>query len=176
LAALINVLDPDVIVLGGGISNTETLYIGLPDLIGRYAFSDGIRTRVVRAAHGDSSGVRGAAWLWPIKKTGGADPHEEIVRLEEHIEGLAAKIESCRKFILAARIAVAGGGLTLAAMPVGVIRSDLGLMAAAVSSLLGGIVVWGSDSSTAKEAAKEIATMESERAALIEHINPRVIS
>jgi hypothetical protein len=69
LAALINVLDPDVIVLGGGISNIETLYIGLPDLIGRYAFSDGIRTRVVRAAHGDSSGVRGAAWLWPIRKT-----------------------------------------------------------------------------------------------------------
>ena len=63
LAALINVLDPDVIVLGGGISNTETLYIGLPDLIARYAFSDGIRTKVVRAAHGDSSGVRGAAWL-----------------------------------------------------------------------------------------------------------------
>jgi fructokinase len=69
LAALINVLDPDVIVLGGGISNTETLYIGQPDLIARYAFSDGIRTKVVRAAHGDSSGVRGAAWLWPIKKT-----------------------------------------------------------------------------------------------------------
>jgi fructokinase len=69
LAALINVLDPDVIVLGGGISNIETLYIGLPDLIGRYAFSDEIRPKVVRAAHGDSSGVRGAAWLWPIKKT-----------------------------------------------------------------------------------------------------------
>jgi hypothetical protein len=49
-------------------------------------------------------------------------------------------------------------------------------MAAAVSLLLGGIVVWGSNSSTAKEAAKEIATIESERAALIEHINPRVIS
>jgi hypoxanthine phosphoribosyltransferase len=106
---------------------------------------------------------------------GGADPHEEIVRLEEHVEELAAKIESCRKFILAARIAVAGGGLILAAMLVGVIRSDLGLMAAAVSLLLGGIGVWGSNSSTA-EAAKEIATMESERAALIEHINPRVIS
>jgi len=97
---------------------------------------------------------------------GSADPHEEIVRLEEHVEELAAKIE----------IAVAGGGLILAAMLVGVIRSDLGLMAAAVSLLLGGIVVWGSNSSTAKEAAKEIATMESERAALIEHINPRVIS
>ena len=107
---------------------------------------------------------------------GGADPHEEIVRLEEHIEELAAKIESCRKFILASRIAVAGGGLVLAAMLVGAIRSDLGLMAAAVSLLLGGIVVWGSNRSTAKEATKEMAAAESERAALIEHINPRVIS
>ena len=106
----------------------------------------------------------------------GADPHEEIVRLEEHIEELAAKIESGRKFILASRIAVAGGGLVLAAMLVGAIRSDLGLMAAAVSLLLGGIVVWGSNSSTAKEATKELTASESERAALIEHINPRVIS
>jgi fructokinase len=69
LAALVNVLDPDVIVLGGGISNINSLYDGLPELIGQHAFSDGIRTRVARAAHGDSSGVRGAAWLWPIKKT-----------------------------------------------------------------------------------------------------------
>ena len=104
------------------------------------------------------------------------DPHEEIVRLEEHIEELAAKIESCRKFILASRIAVAGGGLVLAAMLVGAIRSDLGFMAAAVSLLLSGIVVWGSNSSTAKEATKELAASESERAALIEHINPRAIS
>ncbi len=69
LAALVNILDPDVIVLGGGISNINSLYDGLPELIGQHAFSDGIRTTVVRAAHGDSSGVRGAAWLWPIKKT-----------------------------------------------------------------------------------------------------------
>jgi fructokinase len=62
-------LDPDVIVLGGGVSNLDTLYDGLPELIGQHAFSDGIRTRVVRAAHGDSSGVRGAAWLWPTEKT-----------------------------------------------------------------------------------------------------------
>ena len=107
---------------------------------------------------------------------GGADPHEEIVRLEEHIEGLAAKIESCRKFILAARIAVGGGGLVLAAMLIGVIRSDLGLMAAAVSLLLGGIVVWGSNSSTAKEATKELAAAETKRGVLIEQINPRVVS
>ena len=107
---------------------------------------------------------------------GSADPHEEIVRLEEHVEELAAKIESCRKLILASRIAVAGGGVVLAAMLVGVIRSDLGPMAAAVSFLLGGIVVWGSNSSTAEEAAKEIAAAETKRAGLIEHINPRVIS
>jgi fructokinase len=69
LAAVVNILDPDVIVLGGGISNIDILYDELPALIGRHAFSDGIRTRVVRPAHGDSSGVRGAAWLWPIKKT-----------------------------------------------------------------------------------------------------------
>ena len=71
---------------------------------------------------------------------GGSDPHEDIVRLEEHIEELATKIESCRKFILASRIAVAGGALVLAAMLVSVIRSDLGLLAAAASLLLGGML------------------------------------
>jgi hypothetical protein len=59
----------DVIVLGGGISNISSIYDGLPELIGQHAFSDGVRTTVVRAAHGDSSGVRGAALLWPIEKT-----------------------------------------------------------------------------------------------------------
>jgi fructokinase len=68
LAALINILDPDIIVLGGGISNVAALYEGLQDLIASYAFSDGIRTNVVPAVHGDSSGVRGAAWLWPSNK------------------------------------------------------------------------------------------------------------
>jgi hypothetical protein len=67
------------------------------------------------------------------------EPHEEIARLEEHIEELYAKIESCRKFILASRIAVAGGGLALAAMLVGAIRFDLSFMAAAVAAVLGGI-------------------------------------
>jgi fructokinase len=69
LAALVNILDPDVIVVGGGISNINTLYSGLTDLIGQHAFSDLIKTKVVKAAHGDSSGVRGAAWLWPINKS-----------------------------------------------------------------------------------------------------------
>jgi hypothetical protein len=107
---------------------------------------------------------------------GPVDPHEKIGRIEEHIEELAVKLESCRKFILASRVSVAGGGLVLAAMLVGAIRPDLGLMAASVALLLGGIVIWGSNSSTANEAAKEIAAAEMERAALIEQLNPRVVS
>ena len=85
LASVINVLDPDVIVLGGGMSNIERLYENVPRLWGAYVFAcgtslhgssrdpqglaplekDPVRTRFVRARHGDSSGVRGAAWLWP---------------------------------------------------------------------------------------------------------------
>jgi fructokinase len=65
LAMVVNIFDPGVIVLGGGLSNIERLYTTVPPLISRYAFSDGVDTPVLRAAHGDSSGVRGAAWLWP---------------------------------------------------------------------------------------------------------------
>jgi fructokinase len=70
LASVINVLDPDVVVLGGGMSNIDRLYANVPRLWKPYVFNrggeeEGIRTRLVRAAHGDSSGVRGAAWLWP---------------------------------------------------------------------------------------------------------------
>jgi fructokinase len=64
LAVVTNLLDPDVIVLGGGLSNTVQLYAGLSALTGTYTFSDAIDTPIVCAAHGDSSGVRGAAWLW----------------------------------------------------------------------------------------------------------------
>jgi fructokinase len=66
LASIINVLDPDVIVLGGGLSNLACLYPAMPKLISLYTFSADTGTPVVRAMHGDSSGVRGAAWLWPI--------------------------------------------------------------------------------------------------------------
>ncbi|MEQ1775969.1 MAG: ROK family protein, partial [Burkholderiales bacterium] len=64
LSSVINVLDPDVIVLGGGLSNIERLYQNIPALWGKWVFSDTVRTRVMRNVHGDSSGVRGAAWLW----------------------------------------------------------------------------------------------------------------
>ena len=64
LATLVNVLDPDVVVLGGGLSNVERLYESVPRLWQPHVFSDRVVTRLVRATHGDSSGVRGAAWLW----------------------------------------------------------------------------------------------------------------
>jgi len=64
LASVINVLDPDVIVLGGGLSNVERLYTEVPRLWAKHVFSDHVATRLARNAHGDSSGVRGAAWLW----------------------------------------------------------------------------------------------------------------
>jgi fructokinase len=65
LAQVINLLDPDVVVLGGGLSNMEHLTVALPPLVTRYVFSDFVQTPIVRNKHGDSSGVRGAAWLWP---------------------------------------------------------------------------------------------------------------
>ncbi len=64
IASVINVLDPDVIVLGGGLSNIERLYANVPALWSPFVFSDRVETRLVRAKHGDASGVRGAAWLW----------------------------------------------------------------------------------------------------------------
>jgi fructokinase len=64
LGSIINVLDPDVIVMGGGMSNIERLYTNVPRLWDPYVFSDRVETRLARAMHGDASGVRGAAWLW----------------------------------------------------------------------------------------------------------------
>ena len=66
LATVINLLDPDVIVLGGGLSNLGRLYGNVPRLWAAQVFSDRVDTRLVRNRHGDSSGVRGAAWLWPL--------------------------------------------------------------------------------------------------------------
>jgi fructokinase len=65
LAHLINVLDPDVIVLGGGLSNIDRFYDTVPPKLAKYAFSDAVSTPIVRNHWGDSGGVRGAAWLWP---------------------------------------------------------------------------------------------------------------
>jgi fructokinase len=68
LASVINIIDPEVIVLGGGVSNMAFLYQEVPRRWGHYIFSDRVDTKLVPAAHGDSSGVRGAAWLWPAQE------------------------------------------------------------------------------------------------------------
>jgi hypothetical protein len=104
------------------------------------------------------------------------DPHDEIVRLEAHIEELAGKIENCRKFALASRIAMICGAVLLAATLFGVIGFDPRAMLAAIAALLGGFVLWGSNASTAKEAADELAKAEANRAALIGLIDLRVIA
>jgi fructokinase len=66
LAIICDILDPEVIVFGGGMSNTTELYDRVPPVTARYAFSDVFMTRIRQAEFGDSSGVRGAAWLWPL--------------------------------------------------------------------------------------------------------------
>ena len=65
LSGVINIFDPARVVLGGGMSNVDYLYAEVNTRLPRYVFSDEVRNSVVRARHGDSSGVRGAAWLWP---------------------------------------------------------------------------------------------------------------
>ncbi|MEM7362526.1 MAG: ROK family protein [Pseudomonadota bacterium] len=65
LSNVINIFDPDIIVLGGGMSNIPQLYDRVPEILPTYVFSDQINTIISQARHGDSSGVRGAAWLWP---------------------------------------------------------------------------------------------------------------
>ncbi|CAB5593346.1 fructokinase [Klebsiella pneumoniae] len=69
LAHVVNILDPDVIVLGGGMSNVERLYQTVPDLVKQWVFGGECETPIRKAMHGDSSGVRGAAWLWPLQGT-----------------------------------------------------------------------------------------------------------
>jgi fructokinase len=67
LAVIADILDPDVMVLAGGMSNTEALYARIPPVTAKWAFTDSFTTPIVKAVHGDSSGVRGAAWLWPLE-------------------------------------------------------------------------------------------------------------
>ncbi|MEM1417886.1 MAG: ROK family protein, partial [Myxococcota bacterium] len=76
LAVVIDVLDPDVIVLGGGVSKLAHLYEAIPARWGAHVFSDVVRTRLVPPKHGDASGVRGAAWLWRPEEVAAGLPSE----------------------------------------------------------------------------------------------------
>jgi hypothetical protein len=94
---------------------------------------------------------------------------DEIVRLEEQIDDLAARIESCRKYILAGRIVVI-------AIVIGALQFNPSVVAGAVAAVLGGIVAAGSSHSTAKEATHELTAAEAKRTALIGHIDLRLVS
>ena len=92
-----------------------------------------------------------------------AGPQAEIARLEERIEQLATKIDNCRKLMLAARIAVAFGGVLIAALLTGVLRDEPVFLVTAIVALLGGIVLLGSNSSTAAEAREQMEEAEIKR-------------
>lgn len=104
------------------------------------------------------------------------DPRDEIERLEARIEQLEAKIESCRKFGLASRLAVVLGGIVLLAIMIGAIRFNAATMATAIVAVLGGIVLSGSNRSTANGAKDQLADAEANRAELIGLIAPRIVS
>ena len=104
------------------------------------------------------------------------DPRQDIERLEAQIDELVAKLESCRKFILVSQIAIVAGATLLVALLLGVLRFDATEMLAAIAALLGGIVGWGSNRSTAQEAAAELAAAEADRKALIGSIDLHVVT
>ncbi len=101
---------------------------------------------------------------------------DEIVQLEAQIEELAGRIENCRKFILVGQIAVMTGGAVLGAMLLGILQSDPTIMGLAATAVLGGIVVAGSNRSTAKEAAHEFSATEARRAELISQLELQTVS
>lgn len=105
-----------------------------------------------------------------------ADPHDEIERLEALIEELAARREGCRKFILVGQIALAVGAVLLVATFLGAIRFDPRILLAGIAAVLGGFIAWGTNISTANEAAAELAEAEAERATLIGQIHLHVVS
>jgi hypothetical protein len=103
------------------------------------------------------------------------DPREEISRLEARIEELAATIENCRKIIAAAKASIVLGAALLIALIVGIIGFDPMLFMAAVAALLGGIVLLGSNNSTAAQKTAELNAAEAQRAALINQIDLRIV-
>jgi hypothetical protein len=98
------------------------------------------------------------------------DPHEQIARLEAQIEALAATVESCRKIMLLAKVAIAGGALLVLAMVVGAVRPELASLSGATTALLGGIVLLGSNRSTSDEALAKMKKTEAARIELIDRL------
>jgi hypothetical protein len=104
------------------------------------------------------------------------DPHEQIARLEAQIEALAETVESCRKIMLVAKVAIAGGALLILAMIVGMVRPELASLCGATAALLGGIVLLGSNRSTSDQALAKVKKAEAARTALIDRLELRPVN
>jgi hypothetical protein len=105
-----------------------------------------------------------------------ADPRDEIARLEDQIEQLEMRLDSCRKFAAAARFAIALGGVLLVGLVSGVIPFDPLTLTGAMAAGLGGVVMLGSNNSTAKEAGSQLAEAAGRRAALIGALELRPVA
>jgi hypothetical protein len=101
--------------------------------------------------------------------------HAEIARLEGEIEELAERIERCRRIIFAAKIAIALGAVLLVALVVGAVRFDPTAMIVAISAVIGGIVAFGSNTTTAKQASADMSAAQVQRDALIGRMHLRVV-
>jgi hypothetical protein len=103
------------------------------------------------------------------------DPREQITELEVQIEELAGALERCRKIALASQVAIACGGILLAATILGIITFDPMAMVAGLAALLGGVVVFGSNTSTANQLSESMRNAEALRAALIGRLDIRLV-
>jgi len=103
------------------------------------------------------------------------DPRDEIAHLEAQIDALADTIEGCRKLKLIAKIAIAAGGIGLLATLLGAIHTDPMVLTASVAALLGGIVLFGSNTATSKQAAAKMKEADARRAELIDGLELQVV-
>jgi hypothetical protein len=101
--------------------------------------------------------------------------HDQISQLEADIEDLTEVVERCRKVTLISKVAIAAGGIWLLAITLGAIRFDAVAMVASMALVIGGIVFFGSNTSTSKQTTVAIKAAEARRAELIDKINPRVV-
>jgi hypothetical protein len=127
---------------------------------------------------GDPASARDADWEGPLispPQDAPLDPCEEIAELEVRIEELAEALERCRKFALAAKIAVSLGALLTAATLLGILTFTPMALVGGVAALLGGIVLYGSNASTSEELTKSLQNAEARRAALIGRLDIRLV-
>ena len=103
------------------------------------------------------------------------DPREQIARLEARIDDLAEAMDRCRKIILASKVAIAGGGIWMLAVVLGIVGFDPLAMVAAIAAVIGGTVMFGSNTATAKEISASVTEAEALRAKLIAGLELRVV-